>query len=76
MYVLKCLDGTLYTGITTDINRRLKEHKNGIGSRYTRSRGAGKIIYAERHKNRSTASIREAEIKRMKRADKLLLAKR
>lgn len=76
VYILKCSDNSLYTGITTDLKRRLEEHKNGIGSRYTRSRGAGKIIYTERHKNRSTASIREAEIKKMKRADKLLLAKR
>lgn len=75
MYLLECSDGTLYTGITTDIRRRFLEHKDGIGSRYTRSHGAKKIIYSEEHKNRSNALKREAEIKRMKRGEKLLLAK-
>ncbi len=73
VYILRCKDKTLYTGITTDLERRQEEHKNKIGSRYTRSRGAGKIVYSEKYKNRSLASRREAEIKKLKRIQKLAL---
>ncbi len=75
LYLLQCADGTLYTGITTDVKRRLQEHKAGIGSRYTRSRKAKRLLYTEKHKNRSAASKREAEVKRMPRKKKLLLSK-
>jgi len=73
VYILKCKDGSLYTGITTDLTRRLLEHKRGIGAKYTRGKKAGKVVYSERKKNRSTASKREAEIKRWTRAEKLVL---
>ncbi len=75
VYILRCADKTLYTGITTDIKRRLAEHQKGTGGRYTRAKGAGKIVHIERKKNRSTASKREAEIKRLPRNMKLLLIK-
>ena len=71
VYILKCKDGTLYTGITTDLERRLAEHKSGKGASYTRARKAGTIVYSEKKKNRSTASKREAEIQSWTRARKL-----
>ena len=73
VYILKCKDGTLYTGITTDLKRRLAEHKSGKGASYTRARKAGRIVYSEKKKNRSTASRREAEIKSWTRAQKMKL---
>lgn len=75
VYILECADKTLYTGITTDLKRRLAEHKAGVGARYTRVHGAKKFIYTEKHKNRSAASKREAAIKKLSRAQKLALAK-
>lgn len=72
VYLLECKDKTLYCGITTDLKRRLEEHRNGTGAKYTRSR-AGKIVYFERKRNRSTASKREAAIKKMTRSQKLQL---
>lgn len=76
MYLLKCNDKSIYTGITTDVARRLKEHKAGVGGRYTRSRKIVKVLYTEKFKNRSLASKREAEIKSWPRAKKLLLIKK
>ena len=73
VYILSCKDGTLYTGITTDVKRRFKEHQAGTGARYTRARGVKKVLYTERHKNRSAASKREAAIKRLPRHKKLEL---
>ena len=75
VYILKCRDASLYTGITTDLARRFAEHKNGVGSHYTCSRGAVKIVYSEKHRTRSLASKREAEIKSWPRAKKLALIK-
>lgn len=75
VYLLKCKDGSLYTGITTDSARRLQEHKNGKGAKFTRSRKAGNIVYMERKRNRSTALKREAEIKSWSRAEKIALIK-
>ncbi len=74
VYVLECKDGSLYTGITTDIVRRLAEHQDGIGSRFTRAKGAERIIYSEEQPDRSAASKREAEIKKWPHAKKLALA--
>ena len=71
VYVLECEDGSLYTGITTDLTRRLKEHQSGTGASYTRSRKAKRIVYSERKRNRSTAQKREAEIKSWPRKKKL-----
>lgn len=75
VYILECEDGTLYTGVTTDIARRLEEHKNGEGAKYTRSRGAKRIVYTETCESRSSASRREAEIKKLPRSKKLALIK-
>lgn len=73
VYILECKDNTLYTGITTDLERRLQEHRDGTGSKYTRARKAGDVVYVEKKRNRSTASRREAEIKSLTRTQKLAL---
>ena len=75
VYLLKCKDGSIYTGITTDPQRRFMEHKNKKGGRYTRSRGIREIIYTEEHPNRSEALKREAEIKSWRRTKKIELIK-
>lgn len=75
VYILKCADGSLYTGITTDVARRFSEHKEGKGGYYTRARGAGKIVYTEIHPDRSSASKREAEIKSWSRDKKKMFLK-
>lgn len=73
VYLLQCKDESIYTGITTDVARRFEEHKNGEGGHYTRSKGAVKILYVEKKRNRSSALKREAEIKRWPRQKKLKL---
>lgn len=73
LYILLCKDNSLYTGITTDLERRFQEHKDGKGSKYTQSRGVKKIVYTEPFKTRSAASKREAEIKGFNRQKKLQL---
>lgn len=70
VYILKCADGSLYTGITTDVDRRLTEHKAGTASKYTAAKGVEKMIYAEEVPDRSVASVREAEIKKLSREEK------
>ena len=76
LYILKCADKTLYTGITTDLSRRVREHNNSkLGARYTRSRLPVKVIYSKKFKNRSTASKEEVRIKSLKRSEKLALTK-
>ena len=74
VYLLECVDKSIYTGITTDVARRLREHRRGVGARYTRAHGAKKILYSEKYKTRSRALKREAEIKRWPRGKKLELA--
>ena len=76
VYILRCRDRTLYTGVTTDLRRRLQEHKKGTGGSYTRSHGARRIVYSEKARNRSTAQKREAEIKKLSRRGKLALIRR
>lgn len=71
VYVVECEDGSLYTGITTDLKRRFAEHKKGEGGHYTRAKGARKLVYSEQHPDRSSASKREAEIKSWPRIKKL-----
>lgn len=73
VYILKCADKSLYTGITTDVKRRFAEHKSGKGGHYTRSRKAIKIVYMERRKDRSSALKRESQIKKLTRENKLIL---
>jgi len=75
VYIIKCKDKSLYTGITTDVERRFLEHRDGIGARYTRARGVLRVVYTERCKNRSLASKREMEIKKLSRIEKLNLLK-
>ncbi|HCM43525.1 MAG: hypothetical protein UY59_C0001G0005 [Candidatus Kaiserbacteria bacterium GW2011_GWA1_50_28] len=73
VYILQCGDGTLYTGITTDMVRRLEQHKKGVGGHYTKARGAYKVVFTEKHSDRSSALKREAEIKKWTRKKKLEL---
>ena len=73
IYILECSDGTLYTGITTDINRRLLEHNSGKGAKYTSMRRPVKLRTLFEAKNRSEASKEEYRIKKLPRAEKLKL---
>ena len=74
VYIILCTDDTLYTGITTDIERRLRQHATGRGAKYFRGRKPKELFYLEGGFDRSTASSRERAIKELKRADKKLLA--
>ena len=72
--MLECSDGTLYTGITTDLERRLDEHNNSAkGAKYTRARRPVCLVYSEKLDNRSEASKREFSIKKMSRKEKVQL---
>lgn len=73
VYLIQCKDKSIYTGITTDLERRFKEHQNKIGCNYTRAHKVKKILYSEKHINRSKALKREAEIKSWRREKKLAL---
>ncbi|MCL9812334.1 GIY-YIG nuclease family protein [Natranaeroarchaeum aerophilus] len=70
VYVLECADGTLYTGYTTDIERRVDEHDSGAGAKYTRGRTPVELVHSEPHDTRSAAMAREYEIKQLTRAQK------
>lgn len=78
VYMLRCADGSLYTGITKDIVRRVDEHNHDgkLASAYTRSRRPVTLVYQEKCKDRSVASTREAEIKSLSREEKELLLNR
>ncbi len=71
--ILRCGDGTLYTGCTNDLERRLKPHRSGKGAKYTRSRLPVELVYTERAENKSQALRREAAIKRLSRKERLTL---
>ena len=73
VYILLCKDGSLYTGITNNIAKRLQTHKMGKGGGYTKAHGAKRIVYIEETADRSAALKREAEIKKMPRSKKLQL---
>lgn len=73
VYVLRCGDGSLYTGITNDLRRRLAAHRAGTASRYTRARGPLRVVHREAAIDRGAALRREAAIKRLPRAAKLAL---
>lgn len=75
VYVLRCADGTLYTGITTDVERRIDEHNEGgpKAARYTRARRPVALVHREPCADRSEASRREAELKRLSRNEKIEL---
>ena len=73
VYILQCADGTLYTGITNDLERRVAEHEAGQGAKYTKGRGPLELVYQEICPDRGLASKREIEIKSLDRKAKLLL---
>jgi len=73
VYILQCADGTLYTGITNDFERRMAEHEAGQGAKYTKGRGPLRLVYQETCQGRGLASKREIEIKSLDRKSKLLL---
>jgi putative endonuclease len=76
VYIARCSDGTLYTGITTDTDRRMYEHNHtSKGAKYTRSRRPIEIVYAARFKDRSAATKEEIRIKKLGRAEKLNIIK-
>lgn len=75
VYIILCSDDSLYTGITTDIERRLAQHANGTGAKYFRGRSPQRLVYLESGHDRSSASRREAEIKRLRPAEKRQLIK-
>ena len=70
LYILRCKDNTLYTGITTDVARRLEAHRSGKGAKYTRGRAPLELVYQENCGNHSDALKRELEIKAMSRKQK------
>ena len=76
LYILRCKDGSLYTGITTDVEKRLEAHRAGKGAKYTRGRGPLELVYKEECGDHSEALKREAEIKRLPRDEKLKLIKK
>ncbi len=73
VYILECRDGALYTGITKELGRRLAEHEDGSGAKFTRGRGPFKLVYKEAQPSRSAALRRELEIKSMRRSAKRTL---
>lgn len=74
LYLLQCADETLYTGITTDLERRIKEHNTSLrGAKYTRGRRPVVLVYSQQFRSRSAASIAESRIKQLSRAEKLAL---
>ena len=73
VYILRCGDGSLYTGITTDLAKRLAAHRRGRGSKYTRARHPLALVYLESRASRSAALRREAAVKSLPRAQKLRL---
>ncbi|MFA6097137.1 MAG: GIY-YIG nuclease family protein [Candidatus Paceibacterota bacterium] len=76
LYILKCSDKTLYTGITVDLKRRIEEHNSShLGAKYTRSRRPVKLVYSKKFRNRSTASREEARVKSLAREEKIELIK-
>ena len=73
LYILRCGDGSLYTGITTDVDKRLEAHRAGKGAKYTRGRGPLELVYREDCGDHSAALRRELEIKALSREEKLAL---
>ncbi|AKM78128.1 MAG: Excinuclease ABC C subunit domain protein [Candidatus Wolfebacteria bacterium GW2011_GWE1_48_7] len=75
VYILECADGSLYTGIATEVERRFKEHAAGKGSKYVHARGAKRICYSEQCADKGSALKREIEIKKLSRENKITLTK-
>ena len=70
LYILRCIDGSFYTGITKDLDNRLKKHNDGKASRYTRTRRPVELLYQERCRTRTQALVRECEVKAFPRKKK------
>ena len=70
LYVLRCGDGTLYTGITTDVQARFAQHRAGKGAKYTRGRGPLEVVYTEECEDHSAALKRELAVKALSREEK------
>lgn len=70
IYILRCGDGSYYTGITNNLENRLKAHENGTGAKYTRGRAPFTLVYREKFRNRGEASKRESEIKKLSHSEK------
>lgn len=73
VYIVECSDGTFYTGWTNNLERRIEQHSNGTGAKYTRGRGPVKLVYYEEFDEKREAMKREYEIKQYSRNDKLKL---
>jgi len=73
VYILECGDGTLYTGITDDLDRRLREHREGRGAKYTRGRGPLALRYRENLPDKGAALKREYAIKQLRRSEKMAM---
>lgn len=71
VYIILCADKTLYTGITTSLEKRITTHNLGKGAKYTKPRLPVSLVYSEKHANKSSASKREAQIKSLSRQEKL-----
>ena len=76
VYILRCCDGTLYTGSTDDVSRRVAVHNSGKGAKYTRGRTPVEVVYAEECESYSAALKREYAIKQLSRQEKLELIKK
>lgn len=75
VYIVRCKDGTLYTGITKDLEKRIEAHDSGKGAKYTRGRGPVKLVWSQIAKSEGKAKQREAEIKKLSREEKQKLKK-
>lgn len=75
VYMIKCNDGTYYTGITSNLEKRLSAHKNKQGAKYTRRRGAEEVVYKEEYQDSKLARAREIQIKDWSREKKEMLIK-
>jgi len=75
VYIVQCADGTLYTGWTTNLEKRIKAHNDKKGAKYTKSRTPVQLYYCEEYETKSQALKREAEIKKMPRSRKTMLPK-
>ena len=73
LYILRCSDGSLYTGITVDVEARFAQHSSGTGAKYTRGRGPLELVYVEQCRDHSHALKREYQIKSLSKNDKLAL---
>lgn len=73
VYIIQCSNGGLYTGIAKDLEKRLETHRQGLGSKYVRANLPFELMYKELHPDRSSASIREAQIKNLSKIEKMKL---